>query len=531
MSTTPLYRKLLEPLMVAAFAGAAWGPALGASAQRAAAPLPTDTFDLRGADIPAATPSLGQVPPEPDLPDATATPAPADMSLPNYGKPRKLIKRYGPQKPDILHPLPPLQTYPTAPDARLAKRRGGPPIDSQPPPPTQAVIPRPEPRHLPPADPEPYAPVGVDVGSLRLKPYIESDFGYDTNPDQANGKAKGSAFIQEEGGASFQSDWSNHELKGELKGGYDDYFSDHNADRPYGSGTIDGRIDVTRDTKVNLEGRFDVSTQRPGSPEVSAAVVGRPLISTYGGTAGVTQQFGRLALSLRGTVDRTDEEDATLSDGTTQALSLENYTAYGVRGRAAYEITPGVTPFVEAFGDFRQHDTTIDLSGYDRNSTGAGAIAGSTFELSRKLTGSVDTGYEDRTYDDRRLPDLRGPLVDAALAWSATPLTTLTFKAATSLNETDLAGASGAISRSLSLELAHDLFRNLKLTGSLGYTNTDYSGIKLTENTYDAGLKAEYSLSRSIVVRGSFTYERLRSTVTGEDYTQNIFMLGLRLQR
>ena len=529
MSPTLLYRKLVEPLMVAAFLTAAFAPASTARAQTAAPPLPPDTFDLRGAEVPAATPSLGQVAPETDLPDAA--PAPTDNDQPNFGKPRKPVKQYGPKKTDILHPLPPLETYPTAPDARLAKRRGGPPADTRPPAPPVAVIPRPEPRHLPPADPEPFAPVGVDLGGLRLKPYVESDFGYDTNPDQANGKVKGSTFIQEEGGASFQSDWSNHELKGDLKGGYDDFFTDHNADRPYGNGTVDGRIDVTRDTTINLEGRFDVETQRPGSPEVSAAVVGRPLISTYGGTGGVTEQFGRLALSLRGTVDRTDEEDAKLSDGTIQALSLEDYTAYGLRGRAAYEITPGVTPFVEAFGDYRQHDNTVDLSGYDRNSTGEGAIAGSTFELSRKFTGSVDTGYEDRTYADRRLPDLRGPLVDGQLAWSATPLTTLTFRAATSLNETDVAAASGAISRSLSLELSHELFRNLKLTGSLGYTNTDYTGVKLIEDTYDAGLKAEYSLTRSLVVRGSFTYERLKSTITGEDYTQNVFMLGLRLQR
>ena len=38
-------------------------------------------------------------------------------------------------------------------------------------------------------------------------------------------------------------------------------------------------------------------------------------------------------------------------------------------------------------------------------------------------------------------------------------------------------------------------------------------------------------LARSIVVRGSFTHERLKSSAPGSDYTANVFLLGLRLQR
>ena len=44
-------------------------------------------------------------------------------------------------------------------------------------------------------------------------------------------------------------------------------------------------------------------------------------------------------------------------------------------------------------------------------------------------------------------------------------------------------------------------------------------------------VKAEYSLTRSVVVKASYAYERLKTTVQGSDYTANIFLLGLRLQR
>ena len=62
--------------------------------------------------------------------------------------------------------------------------------------------------------------------------------------------------------------------------------------------------------------------------------------------------------------------------------------------------------------------------------------------------------------------------------------------------------------------------------------NTDYQGgAPLHERTLTGTLKAEYNLSRSVIVRGSFTHERLQSSTPGSDYTANVFLLGLKLQR
>ena len=117
------------------------------------------------------------------------------------------------------------------------------------------------------------------------------------------------------------------------------------------------------------------------------------------------------------------------------------------------------------------------------------------------------------------------------MTWTPTPLTTIRLKAATNLAETNTSGASGALVRSAGIELSHALWRNLTLGAALNYTNTDYQGIKQTDQLLSAGLKAEYSLTRSIVLRSSFTHERLKSTAPGTDYTANVFLLGLRFQQ
>ena len=262
-----------------------------------------------------------------------------------------------------------------------------------------------------------------------------------------------------------------------------------------------------------------------------ATTKSRPLIETYGAGAAVTERFGRLAVNLRGTVDRTSYENATLSDGTKLKLSDDNYNQYGAKLRAGYEVTPGVTPFVEAFIDTRRHDTRTDGAGYARDSNGIGARAGSSFEISRTLTGEASVGYAKRRYEDGRLADLRGLIADSSLAWSATPLTTVTLRAGTELAETNQAGASGAVVRRAGLEVTHALMRNLNLSGALTYQNTDYTGLARKDDSYSAALRAEYSLTRSVALRTSFTHERLKSSAPGNDYTANVFLLGLRLQQ
>ena len=111
-----------------------------------------------------------------------------------------------------------------------------------------------------------------------------------------------------------------------------------------------------------------------------------------------------------------------------------------------------------------------------------------------------------------------------------TPLTTLTLNGSTSFDETTVIGSSGIETRVIGLSVSHALFRYLTLTGSVFYQNNDYRGVTIVENGLTESVKAEYHLSRSIVVTGTLSHQRLTSTVAGSDYTQNVALLGLRLQ-
>ena len=107
----------------------------------------------------------------------------------------------------------------------------------------------------------------------------------------------------------------------------------------------------------------------------------------------------------------------------------------------------------------------------------------------------------------------------------------MTLRASTALSETTLAGASGAISRSVSLEVAHVFFRNFTVSGIVTYQPNEYGGVAVTENFLQFTLKGAYSISRDIQLIGSASHQQLDSTLAGSSFNDNIFLLGVRLQR
>ncbi len=381
---------------------------------------------------------------------------------------------------------------------------------------------------------DPFGPLGVDVGGINLRPGITLSAGYDDNPNRTpkggTTRIKGSWLARADADLTARSDWSMHQLTGELRGSYTRYFSAEDASRPEATGRLTYRHDFTRDTAAEVEGRFTLETQRPGSPELNTTVVGRPMVYGYGASLGVSHNWQPVTLSLRGAVDRTTYEDGKLSNGGVARQSDRNATQYTVRARAAYEASPGLKPFVEAAVDTRQFDESIDVNGFKRSSNGLTGRVGAQLELTRLVTGEASVGYQTRDYEDARLRNLRGLIGDASLVWTATELTTVSLRGAMELNDTTIPGVNGAQARRAELQIAHALLRNVTLTGIASLNRQSYDGIGLTETTAQLGARAEWKLSRTLAVRASFTHERLNSTTPGADYTANVYLLGMRFQ-
>jgi hypothetical protein len=386
------------------------------------------------------------------------------------------------------------------------------------------------PRRPPRPEQDAFEPLGLALGAFVVKPSIEVTRGHDSNPARTPA-GKGSDFTLVAPELQVRSQWPAHEWGAVLRGSYSTYDSVPSSDRPFVDTRTFARFDVARDTRIHAEARFLLSTDYPGSPNLQAGLAKLPVFTTASGTLGVTQRFNRLELSVKAGADVTTYRDSELTDGSTASNRDRDYTQYGGALRASYEVMPGVKPFVEIGGDIRAHELEFDRNGFARDSRALTPRAGTTFEISRKLTGELSGGYLMRRYQDPSLAELKGVVADALLVWSATGLTTATLIASSRAEESTVAGVSGALRRDVSLQIDHAFRRWLIGTLRLGYGDDQYIGNGREDERTSLGLAIAYKLTREAALKGEYRRETLRSNTPNADYDVDIFMLGLKLQR
>jgi hypothetical protein len=496
--------------------------------------LPATTFD------PLPTTQFA-VPPTPPAPTPTR-PLPAEVY------PKKAANRPGAVLPLPAEPLPisnpPPEVHPLASANRPGASTPVPPptayelpIDTtnttlNPPPPNTLPLGTPGQRPLPLGEGDAYAPLGIRGGSFMFFPSIEFDAAYASNPSAVPG-GPGSPYFVVAPELKVQSDWSRHSLTADIVGTYTDFTNGSfqpSLNRPYLNSTIDGRIDVSRETQIVLENRVIVTTDNPGSPNLSAGLASLPIDTLVGGTIGVVQNFNRLNVALRGTIDNASYQNSTLTDGESASNADRDFNQYGINARVGYEIDPGLTPFVQVQEDERVYEEQFDRFDQQHNSTGTTAQVGTKVDLFGSLTGEIAVGYVMRDYI-APLPDVSGVIANGSLIWQASALTTAKLTATSVVNESIVQNASGTLSRDLSLQVDHALRRWLIATVKAGYGHDEYVGIDRDDNRYFASIGLQYILNREVSVRGELRHDWLTSTEAGVAYNSTSVLLGLRLQR
>jgi hypothetical protein len=381
-----------------------------------------------------------------------------------------------------------------------------------------------------PAETDPFDPVGVRAGDFVLRPSIELGYGHDTNASRVPG-GRASSFMTVAPELQAKSEWSRHEATLNLRGSYSRYEADSFLNRPSLDGKLNLRIDASRDTRFDIEGRAVVGTDNPGSPNVGAGLAKLPVYTSLGGTLGAAQQFNRLELSAKALFDRTIYQNSQLTDGSSFDNRDRNYNQFGGQLRASYEIVPGLRPFVEVGADRRSHDEAFDRNGLQRDSSAWTPRAGAAFAMNDKLTGEVSVGYVNRTYKDPALKPLKGIVADGSLAWKATGLTTATLSASSRAEESVVPGVSGALKRDAGLQVDHAFRRWLVGTARIGYGLDSYVGLGREDTRTSLGVALTYKLSREFWLKGEVRQDWLRSNVTGVDYDATVFSIGAKLQR
>jgi len=172
----------------------------------------------------------------------------------------------------------------------------------------------------------------------------------------------------------------------------------------------------------------------------------------------------------------------------------------------------------------------VDRSGFQRDSTGGYAKAGTSFEFSRLLTGEVAVGWTERSYVDPRLSRLDGLLTSGSLIWNVSGLTTAKFITDTQIAEVVVPNTSGVLVHTYAVEVDHDFRRWLTGIGKFTYGTYDYQGDNRTDQSYSAEADLIYKMTRNLWIKGSLRHDILNSNVPLAGSNATVVMLGVRLQ-
>lgn len=378
---------------------------------------------------------------------------------------------------------------------------------------------------------DPYAALGVRMGSFLLFPELTSESLYDDNIFLTSTGQESDRALVLTPSLRIQSDWNRHSLAGTLSGvrSFHERFTSEN-DETFQAGVI-GQFDILSTTNLVAAAGYSEEFEDRSStdfPEDSSdrAKTRRRQFSLEG-----NRTFNRVTLTLRGNLSEEDFEDGTTETGAIVNNDDRDFTEQRLTGRAAYEFQPGVSAFIETSVNEREFAQTFDDDGTQNGSSGYDVQGGLSFRLTDTLTGEASAGYAIQKADDASLEDVDGLIFNAGLEWRATALTQLRLDASSEVAETTEAGSAGTIVREVEVSVEHRPRRHILLGASLGYEVETFAGSDDEDQDWVIGLTGEYNFTRSVALMIGYEHQESFSNDPGDDYAVDQVRLGLRLRR
>jgi hypothetical protein len=365
---------------------------------------------------------------------------------------------------------------------------------------------------------DPYAPVGIGSTALKLYPSFTIGPAYSTNPNESGSDPEPDYGVRLVPRLRLESDWVRHALTAGFSADIINYNEMDEADRQ----TIDAyarlRLDVRRHTTADLEATYTADTPADSDAEEF----------TLEGTAALTQDFGPIAVTLKGGALRRTYGESE-NDGVTQSNDDRNYVQPIVSLRTSYALSEMLKPYIEAAYVPRYHDEVPDRDGYDRDSTGYDLAAGVEILSGPIWSGDVGLTYLHRNYADRQLDPVSTFGGTANLTWSPTELTRILLTAGTSIDESDTIDESGYPTWTLGFDLTHAVRDNVELAAG-GSVEIQDKG-SYSENTYEGNLGVAWKFNPILSWTAGYDFTWLDSGQPGSSYVEHVVSTGLTVSR
>lgn len=371
-----------------------------------------------------------------------------------------------------------------------------------------------------------FDPQGVRVGAFTVRAGLAEDFGYNDNVTSAHSSPKSSATLVSRGTASVTPTWQRHALL--LDADVQDYryFSVSSQDYTNWGAGVSGRYEIERAWRVFGGYRHNVIHELQDDPNAEGADV--PIKYTrdmfrlgtrYGFNRVYVQPFGAL-MSYR-------YDDAEFSRQPVSQAYRDRDVWFG-RFEVGYEFSPLRTAFV-ATNIYRANYVNTPAPGVPKfDNVTYELVAGIDYDSDGIWNYRVSAGVRRRDYDSAERSSVTGLALDALAVWRATPMTTVTGTASTSIEEGSTT-SEGYRDNIAMLQVDHEYLRNVLLQARGRVRHIDYLEQDRDSVTLTGGIGVNYLVNRTLRLGASYEYTQRFSDRTGDQFDRNIVLLRLSL--
>lgn len=326
------------------------------------------------------------------------------------------------------------------------------------------------------------------------------------------------------------SNWNRHALEADIGGALGFYARNSQEDYQDFHALLNGRIDVSAVSQIHAGAGVRKLHEERDSPDDADALRATEYYD-YSASADYSREFGRVKLTLGGTVDRLDYLDNKKLDGA-NVVELNNddrdrVESFG-RVRVAYAFKTASDIYLESAIGRIEYDASRDDSLLDRDAMDYRSVVGIESDLDGVVSAGLFAGYIRRDFDDTAFSTIDGLTVGGKVVWNATPLTTVTADADRTISTTTINNASGALVTEAGITVDHELLRNVILQLKTRWKESDYNGIDRVDDTFRVGLGADLLLNRNFTLSANYSHAERLSNSSDNEYSQNLLLLSLK---
>ncbi|MGJ3230752.1 MAG: outer membrane beta-barrel protein [Oceanicaulis sp.] len=381
-----------------------------------------------------------------------------------------------------------------------------------------------------------YDPAGVRAGAFMLFPSATAGFGHDSDVFATDLLSEDSGFFLYGLNLEGESLWSRHSASFDigLDGSAYTDLEDESFTDLYAFGEVG--LEAARD----LFFEFDLGVERLNEPRTANnTTAANALLLTeeriqfdrFTLGAAATRIFNRLRIIADADFTDLDYDDAVLVGGniSDQDVRDRDVTRFGLRGD--YALSPDSSLFLAGAVNSREYDQTSPDPTLARSSDGYEIVAGMRMGLTNLIQGEFFLGYQSQDYDGSALSDIDGLDYGADLDWFVSPLTTLTFEASSSIEESVVAGASGFIAQRAAIGFEREIRRNVIAEARVFVESDDFEGIAREDDRYGFESRLDILVNRSVSVFGDIQYADQSSNSVGNSFERTVVRIGITLRR